>query len=832
MAQGKKVTVRTLQTLLVCLWLTAAGRAEVRFTGQVQSNTREPLNGARILIKIPDKPLPVQSFSDIHGLFAADLPDASSFLVTIERDGFYPVRDRAIDVTAGIQATFELVPVREITQTVDVTSAPVGIDMETATSQRSVTSTEIVNVPYQNTNDFRQALRIIPGVVRDNRGGVHVNGGGEEQVMYTLNGFNITDPLTGRFDSRLSVESVQAVEISSGNMAAEYGRGSAGTMAIRTNTGDDKLRYTATNFVPGVENRKGLIIGDWTPRANLSGPILKGRAWFSDSVDVQYVNTVIRDLPKGEDRGQSMRLSNLLHTQVNLSPSNILYTSFLFNRWTAGRTGLSALDPISTTLDRRTRQWFFSVKDQAYLPGRVLLEFGFAANRTFGRDIPQGEGILSYTPEGRRGYAFVDAIRQGARDQFLINGFLPSFTLLGSHQLKSGLDLDRAAYDQDIRRTGFENYSDVGALVRRTFYAGSGALSLHNYETAWYLQDSWRVRSGVLVELGIRTDWTNILHRWDWSPRFGIAYSPHGLINTKLFGGFSQIFDGTNLRVFSRPLDQFPVTTYYDPTGDVARGPALTLFTIANPRLRRPQYRIVTAGVEQSLFNSVMLRAEYMRRTGRRGFSFLNTADDPSMAPPAWALEQINGCTLDAVLSLTNQRRDEYNSISFTVKQNIRKQYEWMASYVHSRAASNTVVDVTAEDPVVVTDNRGRLPWDAPHRFLSWAYLPTPFKNWAVTYFLETRSGYPFSFVGEDGKIQGLVNQRRFPNYFELNLHLERRFVFRHYRWALRFGANNLTNRINPDTVNNVITSSRFLQFYGGVGRSVNFRIRWLGRAQ
>jgi hypothetical protein len=53
-------------------------------------------------------------------------------------------------------------------------------------------------------------------------------------------------------------------------------------------------------------------IGDWAPRLTFAGPIRKGRAWFSDSLDTQYVQTVIRDLPKGQDRYSSMRYGNLL----------------------------------------------------------------------------------------------------------------------------------------------------------------------------------------------------------------------------------------------------------------------------------------------------------------------------------------------------------------------------------------------------------------------------------------------------------------------------------------------------------------------------------------
>jgi len=183
-------------------------------------------------------------------------------------------------------------------------------------------------------------------------------------VLFTLNGFTLNDPLSGRFESRVGVEAVQSVDVANGRLPAEYGRGSAGMVAVTTTPGDDKLRYSATNFFPGMESRKGLYLGNWSPRINVSGPIRKGRAWFSDSIAAQYDQQVLEELPAGADRLSAWRLSNLLHTQVNLTPSQILYTGVLLNGWSAPRFGLNALNPPETTLDRRTRQWFFNLKDQ------------------------------------------------------------------------------------------------------------------------------------------------------------------------------------------------------------------------------------------------------------------------------------------------------------------------------------------------------------------------------------------------------------------------------------------------------------------------------------
>jgi hypothetical protein len=97
---------------------------------------------------------------------------------------------------------------------------------------------------------------------------------------------------------------------------------------------------------------------------------------------------------------------------------------------------------------------------------------------------------------------------------------------------------------------------------------------------------------------------------------------------------------------------------------------------------------------------------------------------------------------------------------------------------------------------------------------------------------VEWRSGYPFSIESELGQILGAVNSHRLPDFFELNIHLERRLALFGYWWALRGGVNNLTDRLNPTLVNNVTSSPRFLQFYGGTSRAFVTRIRWLGKKE
>ena len=73
-------------------------------------------------------------------------------------------------------------------------------------------------------------------------------------------------------------------------------------------------------------------------------------------------------------------------------------------------------------------------------------------------------------------------------------------------------------------------------------------------------------------------------------------------------------------------------------------------------------------------------------------------------------------------------------------------------------------------------------------------------------------------------------NSRRMPDYFNINLHLERQFRALHYLWAWRFGFNNLTNNGNPNTVNNVAGTPQFLTYGRGQARAFSVRLRFLGR--
>jgi hypothetical protein len=278
--------------------------------------------------------------------------------------------------------------------------------------------------------------------------------------------------------------------------------------------------------------------------------------------------------------------------------------------------------------------------------------------------------------------------------------------------------------------------------------------------------------------------------------------------------------------------DQVSLSTFYDPNGQILRGPVQTEFLVDPRGLRVPRYRILSLSLERKLPFEFYGKASYIGRVGQNGFTF---------APP----QPIGGAgaiPVGGAYHLRNWRDDRYDAVELTVHRTFKGKFEWVGGYTRSSARTDAAVDYSLENPIFARQEPGRLAWDTPNRFLTWGWAPVPksilppalsfiTRDTDVAYLVEYRTGFPFSVVNEDGFLVGNPESRRLPSYFDINLHFERRFRFLHYLWAWRVGLNNLTNSGNPNVVNNNIDSPNFLSYGRGQRRAVAVRLRFMGRS-
>jgi hypothetical protein len=320
----------------------------------------------------------------------------------------------------------------------------------------------------------------------------------------------------------------------------------------------------------------------------------------------------------------------------------------------------------------------------------------------------------------------------------------------------------------------------------------------------------------------VRSEWNQIVKQVLWSPRLSVAWAPGWLRDTKLSAGYGVFYDALPLGILSRQQDQVAYSTYFPPGGLPPATPIPTQFFVNDRNLDMPRYRTASLSVERKLPLDFFGRASWTRKVGRQGFTFVPESAGPGM------------------FNLHNWRNDRYDAAELSVRRTFRR-FEWSAGYVRSSARTDAVVDYSLENPVYGLQGPGAFPWDTTNRFLTWGWAPVPprlLPKWLrfavretdVAYLAEYHTGFPFSVVNEEGWMVGRPSSYRYPAYFNINLHFERKFRALHYLWAWRFGFNNLTNNGNPNVVNNNVDSPTYLAYGRGQARAFSVRLRLLGK--
>ncbi len=770
---------------------------------------------------------------------------AGVYELRVEKEGFYALVEAHVEITAGSNIEVAISHQQEVREVVNVHESPPAIDTAQISSKQSLSGLDVINILYPSAHDYRNVLNFIPGVVNDASGQPHIAGAETYQTVTLLDGFNVTQPANGQLLVRVSTDAFRSIEVEPSREPAEEGKGSGGVLSLNTGIGDDHFRFSGTDFVPSVQNKHGWRFDQFLPRFTFSGPVRKGKIWFYNALDGEYDNTIYTELPVGQDNDHALRVGNLFKVQSNVTSRNIVTTSFLVNHLHDQYAFLSPQSPQMANPKDVEGAYVGSVKDQHYFAGGELLETGFAFDQYNLQMTPYGTQPYFVNTETAAGNYYLADETHARRWQGLTNLFLPSHQWHGRHDFKVGVDLHRISYDAQFARqpisflsgsetepasspqlclTAAQNASFP--CTRYSTFAGGSLHQQFNAEVSGYAEDRWLATDRLLIEPGVRLDWDEIVRHANVAPRLAGTYVLDSAGNTKLSAGIGLVYDATPVYLIARPFAGTRRDTFYtvDPkcttgTGCVTTtGPATTTFTANTGTLQAPRFVNWSLGLEKKLPAAVYLQAEFMQKRGTRGFVYD-------------ALHSAEGGNF----TLQNTRDDRYDALEITLRHNFRENYVLMGSYTRSSARSNQALDFNVDSPILSPQQPGPYAWDTPNRFLSWGYFPL-FKlplvhQLEVAYSMEARTGFAYSLLNDQQEVMGKVNAERFPDYFSLNLQLEKRFHLFGYYWALRGGFDNITGHENPFFVNSVIDPIHpEATFSAPEGRAFTSRIRFLGR--
>jgi len=215
---------------------------------------------------------------------------------------------------------------------------------------------------------------------------------------------------------------------------------------------------------------------------------------------------------------------------------------------------------------------------------------------------------------------------------------------------------------------------------------------------------------------------------------------------------------------------------------------------------------------------------------------FVRVGYEQRQARREFILNPVESAARGTIIGLDNSGSSRYRELEVTARYKFRENDEFTVSYVRS-SSQGDLNDFNSyfsnfQNPIIQANERSRLPWDAPNRFLFRGEFHVPYRITLMPV-LDIRTGFPYSIIDEDRNFVGPRNRAgRFPDFASLDLQILRTVSlpgrFNKYRVELGLKVFNLTNHFNPRDFQNNLASDDFGGFYNGVGRQFGTRITFV----
>ena len=475
--------------------------------------------------------------------------------VEVGAGGFQPLKTTTFTLDVGETRTLDLIApsVATATSTVDVTSVIQPLQQNNATVGDVLVAAQLNNLPV-NGRDWKSLMSLAPGAVNGNQ---FFSTGGDD-INYRVDG---TDA-SGVRDQNMKVytrltmsqDAVSEFRVSAGMFAAETGGTPGAQVEVVTKSGTNELHGSAFEyFRNNVLDARTPFDPATTPPFKLNnfgattgGPIIKNKTFFFFSYEgyrQRLGETLIGYVPSPALAAQVLAASPILAPFINAYPKyNDGLLSAQIGQWTGQASALEDEDVGTFKVDHR-----FSGKLSAYFrftrnynrlnvpqtlgeanpqvigPTTGILAIQYILSPHSMNDFHFGTDFLpwnSETPSNVLSTISVPGLSAPAAFQHQIwhstsEDFVDNFTTVhGNHTIKMGVEAKRLLIDLWAAPGYSISYATVAAFIDNQLNTASGSEGKPaetQYKTEWfgYIQDEWKIKPNLTVNIGLRYDFFN-----------------------------------------------------------------------------------------------------------------------------------------------------------------------------------------------------------------------------------------------------------------------------------------------------------------------------------
>jgi hypothetical protein len=790
-----------------------------------QEGKPSPLEGIRVeLAKTSQDPQPLAAFTDSEGLYEFAQLAGGAYILRVSQQGFKPFTEAvslAADQTAAIDVTLTL---DTIVEKVEVKEQTASLPTESSSPASTVNNTQLETLPLAQQK-FREALPIVPGVIRTLDGKLSVRGTSENQGMLQVDSAKTVDPVTGSFSIPVPIDAIQTVSVDKTPFSAENGGFSGGLTTIETAPPPSDWFYKVKDFNVSLRGKNGHFVGisQATPRVSFGGPIGDGKVTFSEVFEYDVRRDPVRGLAWPHNEIKSQGFNSFTRVQAILSPQHVFNADVNVFPMRTEFADITALVPQTASSDYNQKGVSAGISDLYSLRSGALLRIALRYTRFDSNAHGQGPVDMLVNPEGWNGNFFNSWTRTANQfEAYPTFQFAPK-KWLGRHELKIGLDATHRSYDGSSLSHPVQILREDRTLAEEISFTGNGPLSASATDVEEFIQDRWMVNDRLSIDVGGRLTSETVGRAAAFAPRVGFAYSPRKDQKTVFRGGAGLFYDRVSLLEADFVHNPQRNVSFFDGTGKLIGTPTpyynAYVGNGAGPLASRvrpgpdtsPRSFVSNIEVDRQLWSNAVLRVSYV---------YSQTRDMFVVNPVAGVFGSAG------LLGLFHTGEANYHELETTLHFRPVKNADLNVSYIWSRARGdlNTVSNIFLpfEQPVIRPNVSGILSSDVPNRVVSWGVVHLPW-SLTVTPVVDVHTGFPYSNVDVFQSYAGLPNGSRFPTFFSADaqvyrdFHLHLPIVERGGRHKVRMGlySINLTNHGNFREVYSNVTSPFFGRFTG-----------------
>jgi Carboxypeptidase regulatory-like domain len=785
-----------------------------------------PLEGVRVEMTqgSPDSQS-LSTLTDSTGYYEFTGLFEGAYTLRVNQQGFKPFAKTIVLNANEISAVDIVLALDTLVEKVEVKEQAANSPTENSSPASTINDAQLETLPLAQRK-FRDALPVVPGVIRTLDGKLSVRGTSENQGMLQVDSVKTVDPVTGSFSIPVPIDAIQDVKVDKTPFSAENGGFSGALTTIETAPPPSDWFYKVKDFNVSLRGKNGHFVGisQATPRVSFGGPIADGHRWsFSEVYEYDVRRDPVRGLAWPRNEIKSQGFNSFTRVQAILSPQHVFNADINVFPLRTEFSNITALIPQTASSDYDQKGVSAGVSDIHSFSSGALLRIALRYTRFESNTHGQGPADMLINPEGWAGNFFNSWTRNANQyELYPIFQFAPK-KWHGRHEFKIGLDLTHRSYTGHSFSHPVDLLRQDGTLGEEIAFTSNGPLGASATDVEEFIQDRWMVNDQLAVDLGARLTSETVGRNAAFAPRVGLAYSPGRSKKTVFRAGAGLFYDRVSLLEADFVHNPERNVSVFDATGNLVGTPIPYYNTYVGSgsgplasRVRSepdssPRSFVGNLEVDQQLWPTAVLRLSYIYSQTRDLF-VVNPVQD------------VFGSA--GLLGLFPTGRANYHEFEATLHFQPLRHADWNVSYIWSRARGdlNTVSNIflPLEQPVIRPNVYGILPSDVPNRVVGWGVVHLP---WAltVTPVVDVHTGFPYSNLDELQNYTGVPNSQRFPTFFSLDaqayrdFHLRLPFLGRENKHKVRVGlySINLTNHGNFHDVYNNVTSPFFGEFTG-----------------